>query len=38
MKFYVKLNLNLFLPNINMAFAFSKEIQVYSLETKILFP
>ena len=34
----VKLDLTLFLPNVNMAFAFSKEIQVYSLKNKITFP
>lgn len=35
---HIKLELNFFLPNINMAFAFSKEIQVHSLENKITFP
>lgn len=35
---YVKLDHNLFLPNVKVAFAFSKEIQVYSLENKITFP
>lgn len=34
---YIKLELNFFLPNINIAFAFSKEIQVRSLEKKITF-
>lgn len=34
----VKLDLTLFLPSVNMAFEFSKEIQVYSLKNKITFP